>query len=1208
MNFDDYIFTSCSHIKTINNEIPRRAEWLPDEISDNIAVKAINGLFSLLCPDFVPPIHYMSNGVFSTTRAISYKGCRIHIIGSTDTKSISQELIAEAIDKSREAIVLCILASVGVEIIDSRKPVSVDMKTGLIPLYPNDIDALAFGKTTIEKLIEYKLFRRILAERPDSETQYVERLFSDYGCNKISTSQCFITIDKAIEQRGEDVNNWIEHPYLQQIDNSISKKRHNLLLGYSSSGKTILAFQIAQRRIAAGWQVQYVNLSDNISIPAGIVQGLLFGKKNSDINQSTIEERDKLIIVDDLQSNPAIARLFLAIGSLLHRVRDRERPIILGISWKEFAPEATKLCPEVVPTAIHAELIRRRLIEKYSASLGVSSVEAIAKEAGDDIYLLSLALDVSERQKTPAGRATVAQDIWNSRISLLHNDIPIETLRRIILLISSIGQFDIYVPCKFVQQVAKADYNTIAALIEARFLRRIGDRVTLGHRSLCAIMVEWLANNGAWNDLINVDGPKDVPGAVLSYLSVSGTAVMIDAIRAIVARTGFKNSSALGRRAEVIVNIWKAFDAVIERVETQQIVDPTWGNTPSSSMFVTELFSEIGKNEKAQQSIEFLRSHWRIVNDHIEIDPSGFSTCVDFDIIRQRMLDEDSLSVCPVRESALDIDMTRFHKTWLAGLILGSEAVTDTPKVPLEKLASCMEKEQIPATGSFYPDRVPWCTARVILGLVACGGSVETSQAIQRAVQWLTRDRKDGGALTDGVWQSGTGTWNSTVETTALVILALVKAGVDPSSTPCIISGREYLLAQKDKWFGFEGAAAIDALLASGSQWEDLADDTERVAQLALDQSLWLSATLPANEIFQQTCHVAQAATHLIEIGWKAIHSDLAELLKALDLPDGVVPMIANTMTNEIESSKESQQSLSPLFNGDEMAKRILAIDSLNLQRYNIIGDYLRFDDQTRAKLQIHCKAILDALKTKNDIRENYLIWAPPGSGKTFFISEIARSLGNDFVHNNFRVLNLSTLTKDQFVSEIVELKKSVSSPTLCMIDEVDSRSTELWPYEELFSCLDWNLSTEKHIVFVLAGSSGKGLNSMMRTMRERPKGTDLLDRIPDAKRFEIPNQVIEDRLTVFVKQALMAASLRGQVIKSIDALGLYYILKHDALNTNRQIAECAKSAVARMDDTDNCLLYDHLFRNGDNLRMEFYSQNLQSAEALQGKQIWIDT
>jgi len=68
----------------------------------------------------------------------------------------------------------------------------------------------------------------------------------------------------------------------------------------------------------------------------------------------------------------------------------------------------------------------------------------------------------------------------------------------------------------------------------------------------------------------------------------------------------------------------------------------------------------------------------------------------------------------------------------------------------------------------------------------------------------------------------------------------------------------------------------------------------------------------------------------------------------------------------------------------------------------------------------------------------------------------------------NFCILNLTELTHEQFIEAINELSTTAVTTTLCMIDEVDSRSAETWPYEEFFSCLDWNTKEEKHIVLVL--------------------------------------------------------------------------------------------------------------------------------------------
>jgi chromosomal replication initiation ATPase DnaA len=248
---------------------------------------------------------------------------------------------------------------------------------------------------------------------------------------------------------------------------------------------------------------------------------------------------------------------------------------------------------------------------------------------------------------------------------------------------------------------------------------------------------------------------------------------------------------------------------------------------------------------------------------------------------------------------------------------------------------------------------------------------------------------------------------------------------------------------------------------------------------------------------------------------------------------------------------------------------------------------------------------IRQALERKNRQRENYLIWAPPGSGKTSFVTEIANVMGVNFAKEQFFPLNLSELPQDRMVTALKEIEQKATRPLLCMIDEIDSRSSEVWPYEEIFSCLDWNTREDHHIVFVLAGSGGKGLNGMIGAMRARPRGADLIDRIPEARRFEIPVSDDEDRLVIFAKQALLAAAARNQELHEIERLAMYYVLKSELLSTPRQLTEFAKAAVARMELADNRLLYDHLFRLGDRQRMEFWSRNLDATK-FQGSFLWI--
>lgn len=1189
-----------------SDEARYRSQWSEAQLKSGIVQAAMEGLAMMLDPEFPASIYESAADVLSFSRFTMYRDCRIHVIGTSTGPSLPAKLLLEASDKAREAITLCVLPSPDLELISLRTPSSLDLKTGAFPLYRSDIDVLASGEATLEQLLEYKLFRRLLAERPDSETQFIDRIFQEYGCGKTPHRHVLSDLDHAIEARGETESEWLEHPYLSQVDAQLVRRRHSLLFGYSSSGKSVLAFQAGRRRVAAGWRVGYLNLSDDVSWPAGLIQDLLFASPGEHSTLARHGIPQQLLIVDDLQSRPALACLLLATASLAHRVRDRGRPVLLGVSWKEFAGDAAEFCPEVAPVPIHAQMVRERIVEKYSAKFDRAVVDSIAEEAGDDIYLLRLALEVTARQKSAATREDVAEDVWHQKVPEDGRPLMPEAARRVALLTGAIGQFDIHVPPDFILQTARVEARVLSQLMESRLLRRVGDRVTLGHRSLCALVAWWLAKNGAWRELAEVGGPSDITSAVFAYLTASGSTAMIDALRALVARAGFRNREDLSHRAAVIMDVWRAFDAVVERVERQQAADPTWNSTPSSAVFVTTLFGEIEKPELAIPSLDFLRSHWRVNAGRIDIDTVGLSTVVDFDIIRQRMLDEDSTTPPPSykeSETALEIDIDRFHKTWLAGLILGAEAAAEIPRLPRDQLAAMVEYEQIRATGAFYPHRVPWCTARVVLGLAACGRNIETSPTVRRAVDWLLRDRKNGGACTDGIWRAGSGNWNTPVETTALVLLALVRAGLDPSD-PRLVEGRRYLLSERNNWVGLEGAVAIEALLFSGSKWEDLAVDTARLSQRALDQSLWLRATLPANEILQQTCSVAQAATHLIEIGWTAIRTDLRALLDALDLPAGLVP--ATPTARKSDKTLGAPRENARPAGSDELADLVASLADLRLSRFSVVGSYLRFAERARNDLRNRYTAIRRGLEVKSTNRENYLIWAPPGSGKTSFVSEIACAMGVDFAKSRFMNLNLSELPREELSSRLDSIAGRVDQSVLCMIDEIDSRSSESWPYESIFSCLDWNTQADRHVVFVLAGSGGKGLNGMISAIRARSRGADMVDRIPEASRFEIPAAHDEDRLIIFAKQTMLAASARREPLQEIERLVLYYVLNSETLSSPRQLTEFAKAAVGRMDSGDGRLLYDHLFRSGDRQRMEFWSKNAERATQLQGSFVWV--
>ncbi|MCY0870284.1 MAG: hypothetical protein OWT27_06810, partial [Firmicutes bacterium] len=273
----------------------------------------------------------------------------------------------------------------------------------------------------------------------------------------------------------------------------------------------------------------------------------------------------------------------------------------------------------------------------------------------------------------------------------------------------------------------------------------------------------------------------------------------------------------------------------------------------------------------------------------------------------------------------------------------------------------------------------------------------------------------------------------------------------------------------------------------------------------------------------------------------------------------------------------------------------ISAIDRLSLAECTVVGEYRRFDERARHELRDWQQRIARPLLHKCRAHENFLIWAAPGSGKSFFIQEIARALGDAV---RYRELNLARLGQAEWVGALQEVR-GCEPPLLCMLDEIDARADERWPYEEAFALLDANLVPDHRAVFVLVGSSGGGIRGMIENMLPRSKATDMLDRIPIDRRFSIPSTVAQDKIVIFASQVLDAAKGRGFVIEEIEKLAVYYALADPGLQSPRQLRDLAVAAAERLPDSERRLRYDDLFYRGDRRNKEFWVAHARAAEQL---------
>jgi len=132
-----------------------------------------------------------------------------------------------------------------------------------------------------------------------------------------------------------------------------------------------------------------------------------------------------------------------------------------------------------------------------------------------------------------------------------------------------------------------------------------------------------------------------------------------------------------------------------------------------------------------------------------------------------------------------------------------------------------------------------------------------------------------------------------------------------------------------------------------------------------------------------------------------------------------------------------------------------------------------------------------------------------------------------------------------------------------------------------------------------LAGSSGSSLVEMKKHIASRPKGTDLLTRIPDGNEYDIPPMNLGDRVLVVLSQFRQAGRELGKEVKEVEKLGLYYVALNSRLANARQLRELAVRTIERLPTGEDRIKYDHLFGAGEPENKAFWMQALSAAADL---------
>jgi hypothetical protein len=278
-------------------------------------------------------------------------------------------------------------------------------------------------------------------------------------------------------------------------------------------------------------------------------------------------------------------------------------------------------------------------------------------------------------------------------------------------------------------------------------------------------------------------------------------------------------------------------------------------------------------------------------------------------------------------------------------------------------------------------------------------------------------------------------------------------------------------------------------------------------------------------------------------------------------------------------------------------------LNTIKLSRYRVVGNCYRYEERARNLLKDLKQKISVGVESGGTRNENYLVWSPPGGGKTFFVQQVRASAGTPIKYHE---VNLAECDESAFRSNLADITEA-TQPSLCLIDEIDSKPEEPWPYEAILPHLEPGPRRSAPKVFVMAGSSGESLMDLEEAIAARPKGADLLSRIPPSNLCSIPRMTVGDRLLVAAASFKHAAAPLGRPLAEIEKLALYFVLVNPLLGSARQIREFTVRGVQRVPPGEDRVKYDHLFDPGDPQNKEFWIKARSQAPDLAGAFVQIE-
>jgi len=552
---------------------------------------------------------------------------------------------------------------------------------------------------------------------------------------------------------------------------------------------------------------------------------------------------DFSLLIDDIQCDIEKAKEIMElICNNYHRFAEKNIQIFIA-SWSSLLTENEfRKYSSILPTFTTnirdcIELLKSKIKDKSLLSV-----------CGDNIALLNAA------SKVDTGNSDNSKERLFKVFVRTSNEDKMKQIHKLCVL----GMYEYAASREFLgyPTVSSDDINT---------LKITGLRYYVGHREICQFVASYI-------EQLKIAGLQQRYTIIREYIMSIDNAKKWKMLKQLVGEDGAEDLSAVSP-------IWNTLNCFEQEIRTQTQKDSSWGNTPSSMYFVLNTAALLGIAEEYQNVLTSFCSKFILSEVHplISLKYDEIKTTNDFEQIRSRMIGEDRYLNYDSFESGDIFDCNTAHKNWVLGLIVGlknqliGSGYENLYNKAITELFSIQNSD-----GSWYPKRVPWVTARIIIGLSQAGHTV-SNKHVDKAVNYLFLILGNA-----SFWDAHTGGWNSIYETSSLCLEAIFKSGYMYESNDAVLRVSNYLLQHKDDWMAnnneIDGSATACSLLKIIGIKHDLLKYITDLCERCIYNTVSGNEKLDLNQY--QSCNTTQIASYTIELCWYIFERDLPSLLE----------------------------------------------------------------------------------------------------------------------------------------------------------------------------------------------------------------------------------------------------------------------------------------------------------------------------------------